>query len=933
MKQGVKVILLLLLLANGLVKAQFFDLDSIAQHKFLRHDLNRLWVNDSSTLAAVFNKVWTFESQDSGKVRIAHIGDSHIQAGYFTGKVRELLHKGLGCGTRERGFIFPYGLAHTNGPLNYGVKYTGDWRGYKSSSNLQKAPWGLAGITASTQDDSSSLKIYTNNRTFESYSFNKVRLYYIDSADVFEINFKSAGTANTFCREDEQLCYREYHIPEGTDTAYFEFLKDSNNLNDALLLQGIELINDKAAGITYSEIGVNGASTKSFLKCEDFTSQLMSVSPDLVVFSLGTNDAYNLSFSDSLFEQYYDSLLTQTKLNLPNVNIILTTPGDARRFRKSVLKENLAVRRVIIKLAEKHNCAVWDFFNIMGGLGSISNWYAANLTAADFLHLNEKGYALQGELFYTAFANSYNSFIQPRLAKPLIIHDGVDVKQLLMNIFTYQKNDPVFFNHYLFWVFLSVFFVLYAFVTKNFKVRSLYVFIISLFFYYKAGGFYFSLLILSTLLDYFVGNQIFKSKSVARKKWLLTGSIVVNLLLLFFFKYTDFFVGLTNDVLGTNFHAYNIFAGFGNLIWEGQFDVTQIVLPVGISFYTFQTISYSVDIYRDRIQPVKNIWDFGFFVSFFPQLVAGPIVRANEFIHQIYQPYKLTYAGFSRAGLLIIGGLFKKMVISDYLSVNYVDRVFESPLKYSGFENLLGAYGYSIQIYCDFSAYSDIAIGLALLLGFSLPQNFNAPYLSTSITDFWRRWHMSLSRWLKDYLYIPLGGNQKGKARTYLNLFLTMLLGGLWHGAAIKFIVWGALHGVGLAVHKLFTGTLPLFKSNNFVIRFLSWVLTFHFVVFCWVFFRAENWDSVGYFFNQLTNNFHATEILTIITQPEYLKIIGVILLGFLLHLLPDAFELKIQSIFANRFWPAFGIVALIMVILVYQFKSANVQPFIYFSF
>lgn len=934
MKHCVKIILLFLLLVNGVAKAQFFDLDSISSNKFLRHDLNRLWVNDSNTLAEVFNKIWTFESQDSGKIRIAHIGDSHIQAGYFTGKVRECLHKGLGCGTRERGFIFPYGLAHTNGPMNYGAKYTGAWRGYKSSSNLQVAPWGLSGITASTQDDSASLKIYTNNKTFDSYRFNKVRLYFIDSAEAFEINFKAAGEGdNTFCREDEQLCYREYIIPGGADTAYFEFLKDSSKTNAALLIQGVELINDSAAGITYSEIGVNGASTKSYLKCDDFTGQLLILAPDLVVFSLGTNDAYNLSFSDSLFEQYYDSLITQTKANLPTANIILTTPGDAKRFRKTVLKENLAVRRVILKLAKKHDCAVWDFFNIMGGLGAINNWYAANLTAADFLHLNEAGYALQGELFYTAFAKAYNDFTQIRRTKPLIINEGVDVKQLLFNVFTYQKNDPVFFNHYLFWLFFSVFFVFYAFVTKNFKARSFYVFIISLFFYYKAGGFYFSLLILSTLLDFFIGNKIFKAKAVSRKKWWLVGSVIANLLLLFFFKYTNFFVELTNDVLGTSFQSYNVFAGLGNLIWDRHFDVAQIALPVGISFYTFQTISYSVDIYRGRIQPVKSIWDFGFFVSFFPQLVAGPIVRASEFIHQIYQPYKLTYANFSRAGLLIVGGLFKKMVISDYLSVNYVDRVFESPLKYSGFENLLGAYGYSIQIYCDFSAYSDIAIGLALLLGFSLPQNFNAPYLSTNITDFWRRWHMSLSRWLKDYLYIPLGGNRKGKVRTQINLFLTMVIGGLWHGAAIKFIVWGALHGAGLAVHKLFLTVFPVLGSSNRFLRFFTWLVTFHFIVFCWVFFRAENWESVGYFFNQLTMNFHASEIFTIVSQPEYLKIIGVIILGFLLHLMPDAFEIKIQSIFANKFWPAFGIVAVIMVVLVYQFKSANVQPFIYFSF
>ena len=320
-------------------------------------------------------------------------------------------------------------------------------------------------------------------------------------------------------------------------------------------------------------------------------------------------------------------------------------------------------------------------------------------------------------------------------------------------------------------------------------------------------------------------------------------------------------------------------------------------------------------------------------MSFFPQLVAGPIVRANEFIPQIYKPYSLNYRQFSRACLLILGGLVKKVVISDYISTNFVDRVFESPLKYSGFENLMGSYGYTIQIYCDFSAYSDIAIGLALLLGFSLPNNFNQPYLSTNITYFWRRWHISLSSWLRDYLYIPLGGNRKGKLRTYVHLFLTMLLGGLWHGASLKFIVWGALHGGALAIHKMIKEFIPLKAKPSRTSRFLGWFFTFHFVVFCWVFFRADNQENIQQILSQIVFEFSLNQVFEYFGNSSSLTIFAVMICGYLLHLVPDSLEVRIQEFFSNKWWPSIGILAVITVLLVYQFKSSELQPFIYFQF
>ena len=927
----VKIWFLMVMMSSNLL-AQLLSLDSIAKYDFVRYDLNRLSVKDTTTFSNFFEKVWTFESQDSGKVRVMHIGDSHIQAGYFTEKVRECIHKGLGCGTRERGFVFPFGMAHTNGPSNYGAIFTGDWTGFKSSSNSTKSDWGLSGISASTKDDSTTLKVYSNNHTFDAYQFNKVRLFFRDPSGAYTISLKADRIDSIAVLDDIYGCYKTFEIEGLTDTLYFTFKKHSSDAEASFLIQGIELLND-APGVTYSEAGVNGAEIKSFLRCRDFAPHLATVSPDLIVISLGTNDAYRLNFDDSVFYNYYDSLITVIRNTLPNSNILLTTPGDGKRYRKTPLTENILIRKAILKLAKKNNCGVWDFFNIMGGLGSINHWYANKLTAEDFLHLNEDGYAFQGELFYQALSKAYNAYTAERRVRPLVVNEGIDYMKLMNQMLSYNPTEPIFFSHYLFWVLFSVFFLIYGFIYKKLQLRSLYLFAISLFFYYKAGGLYFSLLILSTIIDYFIGNRIYKSnRGLFKKSWLVT-AVALNLFLLFFFKYTGFFIDLINDLFATQLEPYNIFAGFGNVFAEGKFDVSEIILPVGISFYTFQTISYSVDVYRKKVEPVKNILDFGFYVSFFPQLVAGPIVRANEFIPQIYKPYRLTYGDFSKACLLILGGLFKKIVISDYISTNFVDRIFESPLKYSGFENLMGSYGYTIQIYCDFSAYSDIAIGLALLLGFSLPNNFNQPYLSTNITEFWRRWHISLSSWLRDYLYIPLGGNRKGRVRTYIHLFLTMLLGGLWHGASLKFVVWGALHGGALAIHKAIKEFTSFKGASSKSRKFLGWFITFHFVVFCWVFFRAPDQETIGYIFNQIVFEFNFYHIPEYFSNPSTLSIFAVMLFGYLIHLIPDSFEIRIQEIFNNKWWPSLGIVAAAAVLIIYQFKSADIQPFIYFQF
>jgi alginate O-acetyltransferase complex protein AlgI len=496
-------------------------------------------------------------------------------------------------------------------------------------------------------------------------------------------------------------------------------------------------------------------------------------------------------------------------------------------------------------------------------------------------------------------------------------------------IFNYSAKQPLLFNQYFFLILFTVMFAGYTLINKQVRIRNLYLLLFSLFFYYKCSGFYFFLLLFSTLVDYGVGFGIYLAKQKWKKRLYLYISLFANIGLLAFFKYSYFFVESVNGWLGTNLEAVNFLAVFANGAFGTGFDVNDIILPVGISFYTFQTLSYSIDIYRGRLKPCGNIFDFAFFVSFFPQLVAGPIVRAAEFLPQIKRPYYLSRNGFGTAVFLIMAGLIKKVVISDYISVNFVDRVFETPEIYSGFMNLMAVYGYSIQIYCDFSGYSDIAIGLAALLGFKLPVNFNGPYKSQSLTEFWRRWHISLSTWLRDYLYISLGGNRKGKIRTYANLMITMLLGGLWHGAAAKFIVWGALHGVGLAVHRMWSKRFNMATTK--VGQIAAVIITFHFVAFTWMYFRASDMPTVASMWYTILTDFDSGGILSRIVA--YWRVFALMLIGFVVHMLPSNLKNRVQWGFTEV--PIYVKILIFVVVIfgIYQSKSADIQPFIYFQF
>jgi alginate O-acetyltransferase complex protein AlgI len=493
----------------------------------------------------------------------------------------------------------------------------------------------------------------------------------------------------------------------------------------------------------------------------------------------------------------------------------------------------------------------------------------------------------------------------------------IDIHKLLQQ-FVYHAKEPLIFNSGFFLFLFLGFFAAYTMLHKTHRAKLTFVTLFSLYFYYKSSGIYFLILIGSTVIDYALANLIYKSTTQWKKYLLLVFSLIINLGMLGYFKYTNFLHEIFSGLAGLPYHPFDIF------------------LPVGVSFFTFQSLSYTIDIYRGHLKPVDNILDYAFFVSFFPQLVAGPIVRAADFIPQIYKPTFVTKEMFGRGIYLICTGMFKKVIISDYISLNFVDRIFDAPALYTGLENLFGVYGYALQIYCDFSGYSDMAIGIALLLGFHFPLNFDSPYQSKNITEFWRRWHISLSTWLRDYLYISLGGNRKGKIRTYINLFLTMLLGGLWHGASFRYILWGALHGMALAFHKFYSSLgITIFKSETKwgrdVINLISLLITFHFVCFCWIFFRAANMEIAGQVISQIVNHFSGKILFDFISG--YKVVMLLMLLGYVLHFLPRSIEVRSENWVTQSPLVVKASLMIAIIVLVIQTKSAGIQPFIYFQF
>ena len=462
-------------------------------------------------------------------------------------------------------------------------------------------------------------------------------------------------------------------------------------------------------------------------------------------------------------------------------------------------------------------------------------------------------------------------------------------------LFSFDQAHPLLFTQFYFWAFFALVFAVFSLFHSKVLLRNGFLFAASLFFYYKTSGVFLALLLFVIVYNFFAAKWIYRLRSERWKSAVVGLSVIIDLGILAYFKYAYFITDFVNNLFGLSIEVHDVLGEFLNaLAGAAVFSVDAIILPVGISFFTFQAVSYVVDVKRRKIEPVQNFLDFGFYLSFFPQLVAGPIVRASEFIAQLHKPYNLSRRWFGIAIFWIMNGLLKKLILADYLAVNFADRVFANPLMFSGFENLAALFCYSLQVYADFSGYTDIATGVAMLMGFYLPKNFDSPYKAVNTQQFWRRWHMTLSRWLRDYLYIPLGGNRNATPGTYIiiaavavigsflsgswwvavavvaiaaiigiwawkkpedrklittniNSMNTMLLGGLWHGASWNFMIWGGLNGLGQVIYKLWTrrsmgaklGIISFFTLLCFILsrttHYPVWNMFFVWTLIIWI--------------------------------------------------------------------------------------------------
>jgi D-alanyl-lipoteichoic acid acyltransferase DltB (MBOAT superfamily) len=479
----------------------------------------------------------------------------------------------------------------------------------------------------------------------------------------------------------------------------------------------------------------------------------------------------------------------------------------------------------------------------------------------------------------------------------------------IQDAFSYSLVKPWFFTEFSFLFVFGIFLLLYTFFVNQDFWRKIYIIAFSIFFYYKSSGPFIGLFSLMIISDYIFAIQIHKNQGFRKKIFLLI-SLIYSSSFLLYFKYSNFFIENSNYFFGTHFQKGNLF------------------LPIGISFYTFQSISYLLDVYRKEIPPAENFSDYTFYMTFFPHLVAGPIVRAKDFLPQIKHPQIINGALYKESIMRISIGLIKKLFLADYLA-KYIDLVHSTPDGFSGGEHLISMYAYSFQIYFDFSGYSDIAIGIALILGYRLKENFDNPYGAQNITTFWRKWHISLSLWLRDYIYIPLGGNRKGVFNTYLFLLITMLVGGFWHGADWRFVFWGLAHGLALAGHKLYSKYVP--SNNSIWSRILGTIITFHFVGFCWIFFRANSFDSAFLSIQKIFTNTNWIDFQGFwLSRPE---IIYLLIASCLIVFTPSGFKNKLIT--KSERIPAFFwiFIVIISLQLIIQFRDEVVQPFIYFQF
>lgn len=521
----------------------------------------------------------------------------------------------------------------------------------------------------------------------------------------------------------------------------------------------------------------------------------------------------------------------------------------------------------------------------------------------------------------------------------------------ILRYFIYDPSDPLMFTGGLFFILFTVFFLIYIAIHSRKSIRNIWVISFSMYFYYKSSGNAVIILAGSIIANYFLALLIYELFSKRLKKTAFIFTLILNVSLLAYYKYVNFFIDNVNYFSGTSVSGFDI------------------IFPIGISFFTFQTLSYHIDVYRETIKPTYKLLDYAFYISFFPYIVAGPIVRAGDLLPQNSDNLRIKNSCINYGLYLIIRGLIKKAILSFYLA-QYGDIIYGMPGSYSGFENLVAMYSYTFQIYLDFSGYSDIAIGLAGIMGFKLKDNFKRPYISLSINEFWNRWHISLSTWLRDYLFLPLSYSRIERKKAILQRenipswkwtvqansgsetiklplittyiyasMITMFIAGVWHGAAWKYIIWGTLHGLGLSINKLFNYyiTKKVFRKKLKLVKkikltkYSGWLLTFHFIAFLWILFRADTLNDAAISTVNIFTNFDINYFLPFIKARMLLSIIFAVSVIFIF--MPRKVNQTAEKIFAKTPFIIKALLLIIIIQIIIQIQTESVQPFIYFKF
>ena len=900
--------------------------------------------NNYIYLKNFYDKLYDLEKNKDKVVRILHFGDSIIWADIVTSKLKTKFQADFGDGGRGAVPAF-YKLERAF--LNHGNPTS------ESYFIREKAkPWGspnhnigfLGETFIPSYPGSTSIQVLGNNQNPWVRAGMILRPRGLDSPVTININHTGGNVTKSESLPSGNCEIYEYPIPKSNKVSFnFEGTPSSSlPFIDTFFLE-------TSYGISYSPVSVMGLELNDQLISDEdkFECGMNKFKPDLIVLQYGVNESQNLWLSNVRTTEFYKNstkkVLNRFREKSNNADILIIGPVERIRQDSSgnfiTMPEMMKIRDVYKTVAKEHKVAFYDSFLAMGGAGKNKELFQKGIIQQDRTHLTRAGGDYLADLFYIDFYNQYQKYLGYQNTQREKKKES-EIK---------ENNRAVNFTSKAYLYFFSLVFISIYIINKFPYLKVIFLLSYSYYFYMSWNIYPIVLLLFSTITDYFLAIKIEScKKSGSTGKQYLILSLFFNLGLLFIFKYLNFTI--------------DIFNNFISLINSGsELDKLDILLPVGISFYTFQTLSYTLDVYKGNMSAEHRFFRFALFVTFFPQLVAGPIVRANHFLpflNPFVRHFSPTYEKFSTGVFFIFNGLFKKLG-ADWIGANLVDRVYSAPDMYSSLEILAGIYGYAFQIYGDFSGYTDIAIGSAMILGFNLTENFNRPYQSSSITEFWRRWHISLGSWFRDYLYISLGGNRN---HVYTNLLITMFLCGLWHGASYNFVLWGVYHGVFLALERKFNypsnlinrkyyslntslvninsififtnirAKFQLLKSNiNRYIKYnfheyLRIFITFHIVVVGWLLFRMESFES-------------STKMIDIVLsfslESPNLDIQILLVLGLfsVLHFSPTLFKNLLKNAWLQIPSSSQGIFAGILSIGLYNISLAAPRAFIYFQF